>query len=159
MTRTQLGGCLLFAAALGAFIVLLPMLQQPDGLLELGCQREVLTEADLEAHGGQNALRVSWPVSERSHQLYSVSGWPSAGSAPADGKVKCSLTLSTANRWPKTGAIEMGTIRAAWFVSPSLGWITIQNAGCADLGDGKDACSITFVNMTRSSADNDVTSV
>ena len=36
MTRTQLGGCLLFAAALGAFIVLLPMLQQPDGLVEPG---------------------------------------------------------------------------------------------------------------------------
>ncbi|MGB0691186.1 MAG: hypothetical protein ACPGPD_00620, partial [Pseudomonadales bacterium] len=36
MTRTQLGGCLLFAAALGAFIVLLPMLQQQDGLVEPG---------------------------------------------------------------------------------------------------------------------------
>ncbi len=36
MTRTQLGGCLLFAAALGAFIVLLPMLRQPDGLAEPG---------------------------------------------------------------------------------------------------------------------------
>ena len=36
MTRTQLGGCLLFAAALGAFIVVLPMLRQPDGLAEPG---------------------------------------------------------------------------------------------------------------------------
>ena len=42
------------------------------------------------------------------------------------------------------GTFRLGTVRAAWLTSPSLGWITIQDAGCADLGGGADACAIEF---------------
>ena len=102
----------------------------------LTIKMEGVTEADLETNGGQNRLSVSWPLSAGGSSVAALSGWPSAGSAPSDGKVTCTLTRSTVNRWPETGPIELRNIRAAWMVSPSLGWITIQNAGCADLGGG-----------------------
>jgi hypothetical protein len=112
---------------------------------------EGVTEDDLFTGGGQNALRVSWPVSERGSQVSAADGWPRAGDAPADGKVAVTLTRSTVNRWPETGPIRLGTVRTAWLVSPSLGWITISDAGCLDVG-GVDSCTIEFEpNTTRAS--------
>ena len=137
--------CALATTAAGLTVASITPNPAPIGeSVTLTFNMEGVTEADLEGNGGQNALRVSWPTSERGSQVAALSGWPSAGSAPADGKVACTLTRSTANRWPEEGPIQMGTIRAAWLISPSLGWITIQNAGCADLGGGVDACSIEF---------------
>jgi hypothetical protein len=110
---------------------------------------EGVTEADLwYPSGGQNALRVSWPITAGGSQVALLDGWPRAGSAPADGRVACTLTRSTANRWPEEGAIRLRSVRAQWFTSPSLGWITIQDAICADLGGGVDACTIEFAEGT-----------
>jgi hypothetical protein len=113
---------------------------------------EGVTEEDLftpTGPTGRNNLRISWPIGERTSQVAAADGWPRAGEAPADGKVAVTLTRSTANRWPEVGPIRLGTVRAAWCVSPSLGWITISDAGCVDVG-GVDSCTIEFEpNTTR----------
>ena len=110
----------------------------PIGAVEqLTIHMEGVTEEDL--FGRRNSLRLTWPTSERGGQNHVLEGWPPAGSAPADGKVDCTLTRSTASRWPETGAIVV-RVRAAYEISSELGWITIRDAGCG----GADACSIEF---------------
>jgi hypothetical protein len=143
---TAVLACALATAAAGLTVASITPSPAPVGeSVTLTINMEGVTEADLfTPSGGQNALRLSWPISERGSQVAALGGWPRAGSAPADGRVACTLTRSTANRWPEAGGIRLGTVRAAWLTSPSLGWITIQEAGCADLGGGVDACFLEF---------------
>ena len=111
----------------------------PSGTNErLTIHMEGVTEEHLA--GPRNSLRLRWPTSNRTSHTQAVVGWPTAGSAPADGKVSVILDRNTEIRWPTTGPIEV-RVRAEYNMG-SLGWLAIATADCVHGTVG--ACTIAF---------------
>ena len=120
----------------------------PSGTNErLTIHMEGVTEDHLT--GSRNSLRLRWPTSERSWHTQAVVGWPTAGSAPADGKVSVILDRNTEIRWPTIGPIEV-RVRAEWMLSSELGWFVIATADCAHGTVG--ACTVAFADAGNQNA-------
>ena len=120
----------------------------PSGTNErLTIHMEGVTEDHLT--GPRNSLRLRWPTGERTWNTQAVVGWPTAGSAPADGKVSVILDRNTEIRWPTTGPIEV-RVRAEYMISPSLGWLVIATADCAHGTVG--ACTVAFTDIADQNA-------